>query len=153
MSLREDIEHAINCNSAENGSNTPDYILAEFLTDCLAAYDKALVERERWYGRPIERNAEPVTVVTHAEVEALREQLHHATNNLDNLHLELTAAQARIAKLKAALQKIAKQKTTDEMSHADGRLGDFEGAYDMFIEDAREGLKPGPPARTFPASG
>ncbi|CAB4219408.1 hypothetical protein UFOVP1619_9 [uncultured Caudovirales phage] len=39
MSLREDIEHAINCNSAENGSNTPDYILAQFLTDCLAAYD------------------------------------------------------------------------------------------------------------------
>ena len=41
-----------------------------------------------------------------------------------------------------ALQKIAKQKTTDEMSHADGRLGDFEGAYDMCIEDAREALTP-----------
>lgn len=62
MSLRENIEHAINCNSAKNGSNTPDFILAEFLTDCLAAYDKALVERERWYGRPIERNAGPVTL-------------------------------------------------------------------------------------------
>ena len=47
MPLREDIEHAINCNSAENGSNTPDFILAEFLTDCLAAYNKALVEREK----------------------------------------------------------------------------------------------------------
>ncbi len=49
--LRKDIEHAINCNSAENGSDTPDFILAEYLTDCLAAYDRALVAREKWYGR------------------------------------------------------------------------------------------------------
>jgi len=51
MSLRKDIEHAINCNSAENGSNTPDFMLAEFLTECLAAFDKAVAAREKWYGR------------------------------------------------------------------------------------------------------
>jgi hypothetical protein len=54
--LRKDIEHAINCNSAENGSNTPDFILAEYLTDCLTAYDRAVTSREKWYGR------EPVPV-------------------------------------------------------------------------------------------
>lgn len=48
--LRHDIENAINRNSAENGSNTPDFILAEFLTDCLAAFDKASRAREKWYG-------------------------------------------------------------------------------------------------------
>lgn len=51
MALRQDIEHAINCNSAENGSNTPDFMLAEYLTDCLVAFDKAVVAREKWYGR------------------------------------------------------------------------------------------------------
>ena len=51
MALREDIQHAINCNSAENGSNTPDFLLAEYLTDCLAAFDKAVASREKWYGR------------------------------------------------------------------------------------------------------
>ena len=56
MSLRKEIEHAINCNSAENGSNTPDFILAEYLTDCLAAFDKTVTAREKWYGR------EPKTV-------------------------------------------------------------------------------------------
>lgn len=50
-SLRVEIEHAINRCSAENGSNTPDFILAEFLTDCLEAYDKATAVREKWYGR------------------------------------------------------------------------------------------------------
>ncbi len=51
MSLQNDIEHVINCNSAESGSGTPDFILAEYLTDCLAAYDRAVSTREKWYGR------------------------------------------------------------------------------------------------------
>jgi len=50
--LRKNIESAINAASAENGSDTPDFILAEYLTDCLTAYDKAVVAREKWYGRP-----------------------------------------------------------------------------------------------------
>ncbi len=58
MALRDDIEAAINSNSAENGSNTPDFLLAEFLTDCLAAFDKAVGSRERWYGRGAAANPE-----------------------------------------------------------------------------------------------
>jgi hypothetical protein len=54
--LRKDIEHAINRYSAENGSNTPDFILAQYLVDALCAYDKAVTAREKWYGR------EPVPV-------------------------------------------------------------------------------------------
>jgi len=51
--LRRKIESAINQMSAENGSNTPDFILAEYLTDCLAAFDKATMARDRWYGVPL----------------------------------------------------------------------------------------------------
>lgn len=51
MTLRTDIETAINKNSAENGSNTPDFLLAQYLLDCLAAFDIAVQRRERWYGR------------------------------------------------------------------------------------------------------
>lgn len=40
----------INKNSMENGSNTPDLILARFLTTCLEAFDAAVVQRENWYG-------------------------------------------------------------------------------------------------------
>lgn len=50
---RERIETAINRDCAENGSNTPDFIVAEFLTNCLAAFDTATRQRERWYGRNI----------------------------------------------------------------------------------------------------
>lgn len=48
--LRHEIEQAINRVSAENGSNTPDFILADFLVSCIAAFDRATQERERWYG-------------------------------------------------------------------------------------------------------
>lgn len=59
--LREEIAAAINRNSAENGSNTPDYILAEFLEDCLRSFDKALQQRDAWYGNaPVVPQAPPV---------------------------------------------------------------------------------------------
>ena len=44
--LHQEIESAINRSSAENGSNTPDFILAQFLIGCLAAYDQAVTARE-----------------------------------------------------------------------------------------------------------
>jgi len=43
--LRKDIQWAINRNSAENGSDTPDFILADYLMDCLEAYNKAVTAR------------------------------------------------------------------------------------------------------------
>lgn len=49
--FRKALEHAINSHSKENGSNTPDFILAAYLEDCLATFDKALAAREKWYGR------------------------------------------------------------------------------------------------------
>ncbi len=55
--LRDSIRHAINCHSAENGADCPDFILAEFLVGCLAAFDKATNDRDRWHGF---RQSEPV---------------------------------------------------------------------------------------------
>jgi hypothetical protein len=52
VSLRNDIQVALDAHSAENGCDTPDFILAEFLTDCLAAFDRAVQAREMWYDRP-----------------------------------------------------------------------------------------------------
>lgn len=50
-----DLEHALasalNRFSAENPSNTPDWILAQFLLGCLAAWNQGVQQRETWYGR------------------------------------------------------------------------------------------------------
>lgn len=51
--LRTEIQVALNRHSAENGSNTPDFILADFLMSCLSAFDRTTVSREEW-GKPAE---------------------------------------------------------------------------------------------------
>lgn len=53
--FRIELEQLINRYSMENGSNTPDFILAGYLCECLSAFDFAVRAREDWYGRnPLE---------------------------------------------------------------------------------------------------
>ena len=40
----------INRRSMESASNTPDFILADYLSDCLASYNRAVIRRAKWYG-------------------------------------------------------------------------------------------------------
>ncbi len=47
------LTNLLNCTSQENGSNTPDFILAEYLRDCLDVFNNTLQKREKWYGRNI----------------------------------------------------------------------------------------------------
>lgn len=53
--LYEGIKKLLNETMAENMSNTPDYILAEFLVHCLFAFDKATNARSEWYGHNREK--------------------------------------------------------------------------------------------------
>lgn len=48
MTLREEITAALNKASAENGSTTPDHILADYLLQCLLAFDRATNQRDAW---------------------------------------------------------------------------------------------------------
>lgn len=52
--LQKDLAALLNCHCAENGSDTPDSVLAQYLTDSLAAFDKASKAREAWYGAKLE---------------------------------------------------------------------------------------------------
>jgi len=47
--LERDLESVLNRYSAENGSNTPDFLLAEYLMGCLAAWNKGVIARDKWY--------------------------------------------------------------------------------------------------------
>ncbi len=48
-SLQNDIKAVINRHSREEDSNTPDFILAEYLVACLGAFEVASNRREGWY--------------------------------------------------------------------------------------------------------
>ena len=48
-SLQEQIGMLLNEYSRENESHTPDFILAQFLMDCLKAYEAAVNRRAEWF--------------------------------------------------------------------------------------------------------
>ncbi len=50
--FRRDLQTLINKHGMEIGSHTPDFILADYLNDCLAAFDNAVYRRRKWYKRP-----------------------------------------------------------------------------------------------------
>lgn len=51
--LEQELAQLLNRHSVENDANTPDFILAEYLTDCLSAYAKAVRARTKWGAPPV----------------------------------------------------------------------------------------------------
>lgn len=51
MDFKKELVQLVNRHCKENGSDTPDYILATYLLDCLDAFEAAVRSRENWYGR------------------------------------------------------------------------------------------------------
>lgn len=50
-SLEDELKRLLNRHSQENDSNTPDFILAEYLLGCLKVFNTAVRDRDKWYGR------------------------------------------------------------------------------------------------------
>ena len=51
MEFQKELQILINKFSEENKSNTPDFILAQYLEECLDTFNTAVQQRESWYGR------------------------------------------------------------------------------------------------------
>ena len=49
-SFVKELTSLINKHSMENASDTPDFILSEFLWACLQAFNRAMIQRRVWYG-------------------------------------------------------------------------------------------------------
>jgi hypothetical protein len=48
-SFEQELESLINKHSEENGSNTPDFILARYMMNCLTSFNVATNARTQWY--------------------------------------------------------------------------------------------------------
>ena len=51
MTFKEELEILINKHSMENDSNTPDFILADYLMECLQNFNKTSRTRENGMGK------------------------------------------------------------------------------------------------------
>jgi hypothetical protein len=47
--FEQDLQKLINYYSQENSSDTPDFILAEYLVNCLNAFSISVRKRDKWY--------------------------------------------------------------------------------------------------------
>lgn len=59
--LAKELAEVLNRHSAECKSDTPDYILAQYLEECLENYNKTIRMREAWYERQ--------TLALHAQID------------------------------------------------------------------------------------
>lgn len=50
--FKEDLSVLINKHSMENISDTPDFMLADFMVESMLVYGKTMKKRDKWY-RPI----------------------------------------------------------------------------------------------------
>jgi hypothetical protein len=69
--FRLELTELINKYSLENGSNTPDFILGEYLLRCIENFDITLQQREQWFGRPNENRyfrADEIIAESHEHV-------------------------------------------------------------------------------------
>jgi len=57
-----ELTELINKHSIENGSNTPDFMLAAYLVSCLNNWNTSIMEREKWYGRVKPTVSAPTTI-------------------------------------------------------------------------------------------
>ena len=60
--FERELRDLLNKHSQENESDTPDYVLARYLTDCLEVFHQAVRNREKWYGRTAVPHAESVSI-------------------------------------------------------------------------------------------
>lgn len=54
LSFEEDLQNLLNRHSAESISGTPDYILAEMLTNVLKTFNETVGKRAEWRGESVD---------------------------------------------------------------------------------------------------
>ncbi len=71
--LEKKFSDLLNCESRENDSNTPDYMLAEFMVKCLEAFELTSNKREVWYGIELEPGGINIPKEKLKELEAIKD--------------------------------------------------------------------------------
>lgn len=65
INFLKELESLINRHSKENDSDTPDFILAEYIGNCLHGFSQATRARDKWYDfEPWEEKDTPITEQT-----------------------------------------------------------------------------------------
>ena len=70
--FKRELTELLNRHSREENSETPDFVLANYILRVLQAYEAAVVAREQWHGRDILRDEpDPLAPVPEEEAEPI----------------------------------------------------------------------------------
>lgn len=92
-SFHEELRQLLNRHSKENPSNTPDYILADYLIACLDIFGATLEQRDRWWGQPQLNYSESEKVMYEEETYIQKGQrlvFDYVTNHLEKTDTHAT---------------------------------------------------------------
>ena len=64
--FKKDLSCLLNTHSVENNSNTPDFLLSDFMVSCLHAFEEASLCREGWFGVHLDILKDWESLVMHA---------------------------------------------------------------------------------------
>lgn len=70
--FERELTSLLNRHNQENGSDTPDYILARYLSGCLRLFNATVIQRSGWYGRH-DTPGFAVTELSEEEARAMRD--------------------------------------------------------------------------------
>jgi hypothetical protein len=95
LELERIFADTVNRHSLENESNTPDFIMGEFLASIVCAYNVAVRARDKWYGVELYpgRSAD-APIATEINVEELLRQSVNRIQKLEQVVAELGAAES-----------------------------------------------------------
>ncbi len=83
MVFKKELEQLINKHSLENNSNTPDFILAEYLWGCLLTYESIINRRNNWYS-DIRDSITEISIDINTKPKTPNEVFKVIKRNLDN---------------------------------------------------------------------
>jgi hypothetical protein len=87
MDFQKELEQLINKYSKENDSDTPDFILAEYMNRSLEMFNDIINKREMWYGRKSDIEI-PREVLITSKLEEIRKDNERITkyDSSENQH-------------------------------------------------------------------
>lgn len=85
--LAQGLQDVINRSSAENGSGTPDFILATFLEDVLYCFNRTVRDRAAWRGESTEL---PALISLHQEQEQIEKTMEQVRSLIEQGIVQIT---------------------------------------------------------------
>lgn len=140
--FESELKTLINRYSLENGSNTPDYILADHLKKCLIVFDATIQDRAKWHGEVLPRVPIDVEIARKVanEADALKKRQFDAGGVYENKGKFEARKEINKNVTDAAYSKIKKNAAREIMADIEQKTSEMLHGFKKTFEYVPAGL-------------